>query len=132
MKNMQYYKTEIYKKDLHTNQSIHSDLTNSVVLWNTVCDDSPPIIVTHWPDYDSLAYGFQSSWGACDREVNRASFQERKEMLCAYFFRWLLRDEIPALELHQSLIGLNEYREMLSDDVLYDPDLKRTPAHIFS
>ena len=103
------------------------DLTNTMLLWTP--DRSPwrenpqrgQIVLVAWPPAVRTNPLIPMSWGACDADVSRGNFAERRLQLASVLLQLMLRDKLAAGAVHRACWVLDEYRDLLSEDVPVPP-----------
>ena len=99
------------------------DLTNTMLLWTP--DRSPwldkphrgQIVLVAWPPAARTNPAIPLSWGACDAEVCRGNLAERRLQLTSVLLQLMLRDNLAVRAIHRACWPLDEYRDLLNEDV---------------
>ena len=106
------------KKTFVTRDRTGIDLTNTVVYWNAELGGDGDATLVEWPHACRRGRHGYSSWGACNAEIQQASFELRKSALFINAYQ-ILQDGINPDLLHRVLMPLDEYRGGLADDRLW-------------
>lgn len=59
---------------------------NTTTVWDAIIDERRRVALFDWTEYEARSWDYQMSWGACDREVELAKFDELKLLLNEYGF----------------------------------------------
>ena len=79
------------------------------------------VALVPWPDSAGVSDAYAMSWGACDRAVHRAPAEDRKALVFIQAMHLIVRDGCDPEVVHRALLGLEEYRAGLSDDMPREP-----------
>ena len=73
-----------------------------------------------WPAQGQRLFkgAFESSWGACNMEVQEATFEQCKTMVFINAMHMIVRDKCDPSAVHKVLSELDEYQDGCSDDML--------------
>jgi hypothetical protein len=99
------------------------DLTNTMLLWTPDRQpwlDNPhrgQIVLVAWPPAKRTNPAIPMSWGACNAEVQQSSFAERRLHLASVVLQLMLRDRLATAVVHTACWALDEYRDLLNEDV---------------
>ncbi|EAO2851284.1 TPA: hypothetical protein ACUB60_005275 [Klebsiella variicola] len=93
---------------------VQSDATTMMVCWTP---GTSAMALVPWPDATMQSNQYRSSAGACYTEVREGSFEYRKTMIFILAMTMIVRDKCPAESVHETLLGLAEYRDGCPDDM---------------
>jgi hypothetical protein len=85
--------------------------TNTMLCWNPGGD------VELFPLGDTRADKYDMSSLATYRHIQQGSFEHRKTMVFIEGMKLIIRDGCDPQKVHKALLGLEEYRDGLPDDV---------------
>lgn len=77
------------------------------------------VCLQKWPARGQRLFkgAFESSWGACDMEVQDATFEKCKTMIFIQAMHMIVRDKCDPQVVHCVLSELDEYQDGCSDDM---------------
>ena len=84
-----------------------------MVCWNPGTDQVK--IVNH-PDYENKSKGYRMTALGCYTWLKKATFTEKKMMCFIQAIHLIIRDKCDPMAVHNALLGIEEYRDGLSDD----------------
>lgn len=90
-----------------------ADYTNTMLCWN----DRGDVALVPWPDTERRAQRLTKSGGAAYSAVRNASFDERKTRVFIDAVHLIVRDGCDPHVVHRALLGLDEYRDGLAEDM---------------
>jgi hypothetical protein len=79
-----------------------------------------------WPDSDRRSRAFSCGWGACNKEVRDADFEQRRFRLACQLVTMMVSDGVDPQSIHRACWPLQEYRDCLPHDAR-GPDGERLP-----
>lgn len=88
---------------------------NSGKEWDSL---GPRVKVFHYPDVHMLSSGYSWSIGACDMRWSRVDDAGRKLLLMIEAHHLAVFHDVPARLIHEALMVIPEYRDMLAEDCL--------------
>ena len=97
---------------------------NTMLCWNP--SDMQPrreqkergaVALVPWPDHRSLSDQYVMSGLAAYRNIQTGSFEHRKLMIFITAVQAIVRDGCDPMAVHNALLGLEEYRDGLADDM---------------
>lgn len=88
--------------------------TNAMLCWNI---NSSDVALVVWPDPANLSGNYQRTGLACWKEVRKSSFEVRKAQVFIEAMHLIVRDKCDPEAVHRALLGLEEYRDGLAEDM---------------
>lgn len=93
-----------------------------MIIWT----DDGRVGLQRWPAVGDLFDGVsENSWGACNAEVVKASFEKRKMMVFIHAMHMIVRDKCDPVRVHRVLSSLEEYEDGCADDMPWVATMRR-------
>lgn len=91
-----------------------TDAKKSMICWDA---DGNRVRRVPWPDQIGLSDDYDFCIGACDYVFQKADFEKRKGLLYINAMHMIVRDGCDPVAVHKAMLGFDEYRDGLSDDM---------------
>jgi hypothetical protein len=85
-----------------------------MLCWN---QNSAEVALVPWPDYARASDRYDCTGLACNKDVQRATFEQRKTIVFIEAWHLVIGDGVDPAAVHRALWPLDEYRAGLAADV---------------
>lgn len=85
-----------------------------MLCWTPGTDE---VALVPWPDVTRRSDNYECSTLACNTDIQQGGFAYRKMAVFVEAVHLVIRDECDPQAVHRALLGLEEYRDGLSDDM---------------
>ncbi len=93
-------------------------MSKSIKDYMIIWTDDGRVGLQRWPSNGQRLFEHgESSWGACDAEIDKASFAQRQAMVFINAMHMIVRDKCDPSEVHRVLSELEEYEDGCADDM---------------
>ena len=104
-------------------------MSKSIKDYMVIWTDDGRVGLQRWPAVGYLFDGVsEDSWGACNAEIEKASFAQRQVMVFIQAIHMIVRDKCDPALVHRVLSELEEYQDGCADDMPGIAKLRRAAS----